>query len=245
MTMPSKNSVKFYVENGYYHLYNRGVEKRNIFEDKADHLNFLRLLEVHLCPPVQDDETVPPGLKPIKAVKTLFGELELLAYCLMPNHFHLLAKQKEADAITRLMRQVCTRYSMYFNKKYGRVGSLFEGIYKGALIDSEGHLFHLTRYLHWNPFGILPRSGGAPKGSPSLTGSTLKRLLDYRYSSLAEYLGKRKTEWVKPEEILRQFGGGGQTKKIDEANYESYKRFLLDYKAHEPEDFDCLILEER
>jgi len=72
----------------------------------------------------------------------------------MPNHFHLLVKQKEHDAITQLIRRICTAYSMVFNQRRHRVGTLFQGRYKAVLIESEEQFLYLTKYIHRNPLPI-------------------------------------------------------------------------------------------
>lgn len=140
--MPAKNSIKQYVENGYYHLYNRGVEKRNIFLDDQDYSVFLGYIKQYLGPHEGSDP------------KSLVDDIDLIAFCLMPNHFHFLAKQKTIDGITKFMRAICTNYVMYFNKKYERVGTLFQGKYKGVLLDNDTYLLHLSRYIHLNPIKI-------------------------------------------------------------------------------------------
>lgn len=103
--MPAKNSVKQFIENGYYHLYNRGVEKRNIFLDEQDFAVFLNYLKKYLDP--------TPGSDPNWGLKTLSGEVDLITFCLMPNHFHLLAKQTTKNGITKLMRAICTNVEDY------------------------------------------------------------------------------------------------------------------------------------
>lgn len=197
--MPSRNVLKTYVKNGYYHIYNRGVEKRLIFEDSQDYSVFLNYLKEALTPKNEKDlyqmlfnENINwsdrEKIKKTLALKNFFSEIDLLAYCLMSNHFHLLIKQNSARSIDNLTSSLMTRYVMYFNKKYNRTGSLFQGVYKAVLVESEGQLLHLSRYIHRNP---LPLVDG--------------RSHQNRYTSLPEYLGKRKGGWVKPKPILNYF----------------------------------------
>ena len=187
--MPAKNSIKTYTENGYYHIYNRGVEKRNIFLDREDYKTFLYFLKRYLTVPPKPTEQsqLPPRWK-----TDIFDKVTLVAYCLMPNHFHFLIKQTTQRVITDFMRALINSYVHYFNKKYERVGSLFQGIYKAVLIEEENYLLHLSRYIHLNPFEVEPRSGL----------NLANELANYSYSSYEEYLGKRATKWVHPEEIL-------------------------------------------
>ncbi len=197
--MPAKFRTKSYVADSYYHLFNRGVEKRVIFMDEQDYAVFLSYIKTYLL--VKDTE----GLQKIilneqsswkqkhdaarlLRLNNFSDSLTLVSYCLMPNHFHLLVHQKNADTIDRFMNSLCTRYSMYFNKKYHRVGPLFQGLYKAVSVLTDEQLLHLTRYIHRNP---------ASKG---------RALQSYAYSSYAQYLGEMHADWVHPEDILGSFG---------------------------------------
>ena len=106
----------------------------------------------------------------------------------MPNHFHLIIKQTEANNIDSFLNSLATPYVIYFNHKYHRVGPLFQGVYKGVLIESDEQLLHVSRYVHLNPHL-----------SSSLPVKEWRNInLPY---SLPEYLGNRNTPWVKPEQI--------------------------------------------
>lgn len=190
--MPAKNSIKQFVENGFYHLYNRGVEKRNIFLDEQDYFVFLSYVKQYLDPSLGSDP------------KSLANEVDLLSFCLMPNHFHFLARQRPINGITKFIRAICTNYVMYFNKKYDRVGTLFQGKYKGVNIDNDFYLLHLSRYIHLNPYSI----GSDPKA--------------YEHSSYSYYLGLRKASWLKPDEVLNFFKSARKTNMKDYLSYESF-----------------------
>jgi putative transposase len=194
--MPEKNSVKTYIENGYYHIYNRGVDKRTLFQDLQDYGVYLSYLKEYLSP--KDEKELHKKLLESKLSKTerfdihkklrtnnYSREITLLAYCLMPNHFHLFIMQKSSYSIDRFMKSLSTRYAMYFNRKYQRVGSLYQGIYKAVLITSEAQYLHLTRYIHKQAL---------------VQGSTLQQP-----SSYPDYIGSRNTPWVHPEEVLSFF----------------------------------------
>lgn len=211
--MPAKNSLKKYVENGFYHIYNRGVEKRTIFEDEQDYGVFLSYLKNYLTP--KDINLLQQNLAStlttwhekdeiLKLAKlNNFSEnIKLLAYCLMPNHFHLLIKQTETNTIDRFINSLNTRYVMYFNKKYKRVGSLYQGVYKAVLLDNEPQFLHLSRYIHKQAIKI---------DTPS---------------SYPEYLGLRRTEWVNPKEVLPYF-----SKSNPSLSYESFIKQEDDYKT--------------
>jgi len=202
--MPARNSLKIQLPNTFYHIYNRGVEKRKIFLDQQDYSVFLSYLKTYLDP---KDET---GLLKIfispqtswkekdKANKELhlknyFGQLELVCYALMPNHFHLLIKQIR-PSLNFFMGSIGTRYGMYFNKKYKRDGSLFQDVYKAVAVETDEQLLHLSRYIHLNP------------GSRPLP------------TSLPYFLEERNTSWIKKDHVLSYFS---ETKSA-----ESYRAFL-------------------
>lgn len=217
--MPSRNSVKQYIENGIYHVYNRGVDKRVIFLEEQDYFVFLHLLKILLSPPPKQPKhplADLTGFNPVRLRllnKTLYGEVELLSFCLMPNHFHLLLKQKTLTGVKELVHRLCTSYSMYFNKKYEREGHLFQGIYKAVHADSDIYLLHLSRYIHLNAY--------------ELTGMNLVTLADYPYSSYQYYMGNKHAKWLNTEIILSFFKSRHRLALRD---YFSYQSFVEDFK---------------
>ena len=233
--MPQKNTAKIYVENGHYHVYNRGVEKRKIFLDEQDFTVFLHYLKQYLSPPQATGSSHSvTGLHLVRPrpIKTLHNELSLLAYCLMPNHFHLLLRQKTRDGMTKLLRRLCTSYCMYFNKKYQRVGTLFQGIYKAVLVDNEQYLLHLSRYIHLNP--VFDRV------APCQGYNACKKPIEYPFSSYQNYLGKKKANWLKSDIILSYFKTAQKTSLKDILSYQS---FVEDYLEDSAELLGNLILE--
>ena len=186
--MPAKNSRKTYIENGYYHIYNRGVEKRNIFLDEQDYKVFLSYLKFYLEPPNLQGQALK--VAPSRQLKNYADQITLLAYCLMPNHFHLFVKQTAFNTINRFIHSILIKYSLYINKKYHRIGPLFQGRYKAVLIATEPQFLYLTKYIHRNPLDLPPTS-------PGLEG--------YPYSSYPNYLHHIHQIWLKPQEILSYF----------------------------------------
>lgn len=191
--MPARNSRKTYIENGYYHIYNRGVEKRVIFLDEQDYSVFLSYLKEYLLPKKEKElherlsDPNTSSKEKDRALKLLHlnnfsQEITLLSYCLMPNHFHFFLKQKSMGAIDNFMNSLATRYTMYFNRKYKRVGHLYQGVYKAVLISSEAQFLHLSRYIHKQALNL----GSQPCSYP-------------------EYVGLRQTLWIKPDEVLNYF----------------------------------------
>lgn len=194
--MPSKNIIKEYESGGYYHLYNRGVNKRLIFKDQKDYSTFLSYLQLYLSPPpdlrgLSSQAQFP--IAPSKQLKNYTSEIELLSYCLMPNHFHLMVKQNSEYAINHFMRSLCTKYARYFNTRHKRVGHLFQGSYKAVRIYDEYHFTYLTKYIHRNPLDL-----SAFKDNP-------RRLGEYKYSSYGNYLHHFQQNWVSIKDVLSYF----------------------------------------
>ena len=196
--MPVKNILKEFAPNSYYHIYNRGVAKQSIFLDENDYKTFLGYLKLYLIVHDKNDKT-----RPSRKLKNYFQNLILLSYCLMPNHFHLFVFQKDIEIMTEFMRSLGTKYSMYFNKRYKRVGPVFQSRYKAVMVKSETQFIYLSKYIHRNPLDILP-SGTDLDG--------------YKYSSYQNYLGRFNQTWVETSEILSYFS------KINSG--ESYKKFV-------------------
>ena len=141
------------VSGEYYHIYNRGNSKQKIFLDKEDYLRFVALL--YACN--QKGNLKVNNLNKGQSLYDLEREgllVSVAAYCLMPNHFHLLVTQSEDNNISAFMQKLSTSYSMYFNKKYKRTGSLFEGKFKSKSATYDPYLKYLFSYIHLNPLKL-------------------------------------------------------------------------------------------
>ena len=123
--MPKRPRIN---ENGFYHLINRGVDKRKVFLDRADHIMFLDLLNEY---------------RPIY-------HFSIHAYCLMDNHYHLLMEIKQQN-LSEIMQKINHLYAIYFNKKYNRVGHLWQGRFKSWFVIDVHYFYNLTRYIEQNP----------------------------------------------------------------------------------------------
>lgn len=215
--MPAKNSIKEYVEDGYYHIYNRGVEKRIIFTDEQDYKTFLSFLKLYLTKPKQQGRTLSLGDNTTIGVKrapnNFTDNITLFAYCLMPNHFHFMVKQQSEYAIASYMQSLMTKYTTYFNKRHHRVGGLFQGKYKAVRIENEYQYVYLTKYIHRNPLSL-----------PKYKNSS-QPLSSYPYSSYPNYLKQFSQSWVNTDEILSRFS--------DTNHSLSYQSFIED---SEPDD---------
>lgn len=238
--MPSRNSIKQYLEGGYYHIYNRGVEKRTIFQDEQDYAVFLSYLRNYLLP--KDSDALAArlanpnisykereGVLKLLRLNNFFDEILLLAFCLMRNHFHFLIKQIKSTSMDTFMNSLITRYVMYFNRKYKRVGPLFQDVYKAVLVESDAQLVYLTAYIHRNPLVYMPRTKGVPFRA---------WLLEKQPSSYAKYLGLQRTEWVRSEEIMPFFSKTKQAENYadfvgETEDFSLVNKLLID----EDEDF--------
>ena len=182
----------------FYHIYNRGVDKRDIFISIDDYYRFLRAIrEFNTLLPIGSlyekkllsKKLITNG----DSISTMEIEspclVEVIAYCLMPNHFHIILRQKEDKGIEKYMHRIGVGYTMYFNQKNERSGSLFQGRYKARHIDSPGMLSHLSVYVNCN-FKIHGYTGE-----------------EYAWSSLQDYLGKRNGSLCNKSAVLNQFKG--------------------------------------
>lgn len=198
--MPSRYLEKEYVPDSYFHIFNRGVGRRTIYKDKKDYSVFLNLLKRYLGEePIKDKQN--------REYPWYHNEMQLLAFCLMPNHFHLLIYQENEEAMTKLLRSLGTAYTMYFNKRYKRVGHLFQDRFKASRISNDAYLLHISRYIHLNP----------------------KDYLKWEFSSLPYYLDQKHSNWVRPQPILDLFEGESYINFVKD--YESHKKIMDEIKS--------------
>ena len=175
-------------EGEFYHIYNRGTEKRKVFLSTRDYDRFVILL--YLCNSNNPVHISAQG----KSIDDLFnveisGELVSVgAYCLMPNHFHLLLKEKSENGISRFMQKLTTGYTMYFNKRNDRTGTLFQGVFKAEHADKDEYLKYLFAYIHLNPIKLINQTW-KENGIKNKTHAE-KFLESYKYSSYLEYSSK-------------------------------------------------------
>jgi len=197
--MPRRNIIKQYGAGEYYHVYNRGAAKANIFNDDTDYRFLLNLFKRHLSKDITKDRfgRESPNYR---------DRVELVAYCLMPNHYHLMVYLLEDDGLEKLMRSVMTSYSRYFNRKYRRSGTLFQNQFLAVRIPTESYFWHISRYIHLN--------------ARDLPG----QYMHYPYSSIGYFLGEKTAEWVHPERIVETA-----------SEREQYAVFMRDYEMKQDE----------
>lgn len=211
-----------------YHVFNRGVERRPTFTDKNEYtraitsINFYRFqqsltgLASYLKLNLEKREAL---------FNSLFNEknklVEIISYCLMPNHFHLLLKQVINNGISIFLSNFTNSYTRYFNIKHTRIGPLYQGVFKAVRMESTEQLIYVNRYVHLNPISSLIVSEN--------------KLDNYPWSSLAEYLGMEREKICNTKIVLDQF-----------SSVESYRKYMhdqIDY-AKKLEQIKHLILED-
>ncbi len=181
----------------YYHVYNRGVEKRIIFDNEFDYQRFLLLLVL-----VNDEKSVEiQQLVRDYTIPELIGQkrkplVSIVSFCLMPNHYHLILRETSEAGISKFMHKLGTGYTLYFNVKNDRSGSLFQGTYKAKHIEDDRYLRYLFEYIHLNPIRDLLEKGIL------VNRDILKILVDNPNTSLRVYSGEEKGRLA--EAILNQ-----------------------------------------
>ncbi len=217
-----------------YHIYNRGVEKRRIFTTDRDHRRFLHNLiefndeECALPSNVRLGERTPANAKCLEIespnmerlgskqvtirLRKLF--VEILAFCLMPNHFHLLVRQRRTDGVVRFMQKMGVGYTMYFNLKYKRVGPLFQGGFKAVHVSDEKHFLYLPTYIHANPLDLYEREWRIQRVKNPAAAFEFMR--QYHWSSFRDYIGERGFPALTQREFLSEVLEGPKM----------YKRFV-------------------
>ncbi|MFH2085254.1 MAG: transposase [bacterium] len=171
------------VTGEYYHIYNRGINRRRTFTAENNYRDYNRAIQtlVYYRPTTNKLRYSHFLARPKDEQKDILTKLAesphrvtIIAYCLMPNHFHLLLKQEEDGGISQYLADFQNSYTKYFDSKHKRSGALFDRQFKAVLMESENQLLHLTRYIHLNPY------------SSNLV--TNDQIASYPYSSLPEYL---------------------------------------------------------
>lgn len=184
-----------------YHLYNRGTEKRNIFSTKKDYERFVALLflcnsknKIHIKDLLPRGSTSGNLLHDLCEIERGDTLVDIGAYCLMPNHFHLLIKEKEEGGSSKFMQKLMTGYTMYFNTRHERTGALFQGKFKATHAKEDRYLKYLISYIHLNPVKLIEpawkETGIADRKNAEAF------LKSYTYSSYLDYttMGTERSE---------------------------------------------------
>jgi len=208
-----------FANNEYYHIYNRGVDKRKVFCDKKDYLRFLTSMREFNNKSTYEQRIFLKNRKTINQIEYSKKEfnseasdlksflesvlpqsnlVEVICYCLNQNHYHLILKQLSKNGITLFMKKLGTGYTNYFNKKYNRDGSLFQGRFKSIHIDTNEYLLWLSGYVNGN-----------------VEIHKIAEAENYKWCSYQDYLNKRNGTLCNKEIILSQF-----------KNIEEYKKYV-------------------
>lgn len=199
------------VNNEIYHVLNRGVNSQRIFGCERDYCQFVDRLKYYR------NNNLSLGFSqlmdlPLRVKNDSFDQLlhkkdllvEIVAYCLMPNHFHFILKQTVDNGISKFISNLTNSYTRYYNIRRKRIGPIFQGKFKAVRVESDEQLYHLSRYIHLNPY-----SGGLVEN--------IEELLRYPYSSLAEYFDAQKG-FCDVSIVLEQF-----------EDTDSYRDFVFDH----------------
>ena len=189
--MPRRHTV--FLQGNYYHIYNRGANKQKIFYETDNYVFFLRRLKKY----------------------TIQYAIRVIAYCLMPNHFHLLLRIDGDHGLSRCLSQLLNAYVKAMNKKYGRTGPLFSDRFKSILVEKNNYLIHICRYIHLNP----------------LTAGLVTDLENWPFSNYLEFIGKRNG-------VLYD----ASFRNSNFQNHDGYKEFVIDDTAKPPKDFGKFTL---
>jgi putative transposase len=179
----------------YYHIYNRGTDKREIFTTSNEYFRFLVLL--YICNSdikVDIGDHLRQGLTLSEIFQIDKGKelVSIGSYCLMPNHFHILIHEKDEKGISLFMQKLQTAYTMYFNKKHDRNGSLFQGTFKAQHITKDTYLKYLFAYINLNPIKLIDPKW-KERGIKNLSESE-KYLDGYKHSSYLDLIGIKRIE---------------------------------------------------
>ena len=208
----------------FYHLYNRGTDKRKVFTSQYDYERFIALL--YLCNSSESTRIRSKFLTDMLSIKTGKKLVQIGAYCLMPNHFHLLLSECVEGGISRFMQKLMTAYTMYFNKKNERTGNLFQGVFKAEHLDRDEYLKYIFAYIHLNPVKLVD-SKWKENGIKNRT-IAKNFLKNYSYSSYLEYIGIDRKEKV----ILSPNAFPHYFEKVDA--FQKMINFWIEFKDENP-----------
>ncbi len=200
--MPYRKTI--FADNQIYHMVNRGVNQAPIFLNRTDYERFINLISfLRYCPNIQYSHfsrmKIAERADFLDALqKNGKPAVEILAFCLMPNHYHILLKQLREKGPQEFMRNLQNSYAKYFNAKNKRSGPLFQSAFCSVRIENDEQLKHVSRYIHLNP-----------------SSSYLVKISDlegYRYSSLNDYWGADSFDFVDTADVLKNFKSKQQYK---------------------------------
>jgi len=198
--------------NEIYHIIIRGVADSLIFKDTSDYFRAIfSLYEFNTNSPIEIRKQ-----RESRKISKISGDtisanqrellVEVLAFCFMPNHVHLLLKQTKEDGITKFMRKFEIGYAGYFNRRHARRGYLFQGRFQAIHIDNDAQLKVVFSYIHTNPISLI--SNKWKTGEIANTNRAAEFLEEYKWSSYLDYIGKKNFPSVTERSFLIELIGG-------------------------------------
>jgi putative transposase len=187
-----------------FHVLNRGVDKRTIFADDRDHMRFMQSLRLF-----NDTSTVRNIARRTDGASNLRGRtddlrrlVDIHGWCLMRNHYHLLLSERVDGGLTKFIMRLNVGYAKYFNKRYDRSGTLFQGRSKKIHIDSDGYFLHILHYIHLNPLDFDVTTKDWRAGTLSSSKKSRRIVEQYRWSSYADYASKSPGSGITTTELF-------------------------------------------
>jgi putative transposase len=219
-----------FFNGGIYHIFNRGTEKRNIFLSKKDYERFIINMILF-----RDEDYLAQNINRFSRSEAESYQVknplvDILCFCFMPNHYHLVLRQRKSNGISRYLHRLQMSYSKYFNLLYDRSGNLFQGAYKAVSIEKDNQFHYIPLYVHMNPLELIERNW-KKRGVRNLEES-LKFLQNYQWSSLASYLDKNSLSYLEtksfndfytPEELMEEIKSRCLTPGVEQAVEEMYE----------------------
>lgn len=205
---------KLAFNNGFfYHVFNRGIEGRNVFTNRREYNRAMEVIKYYRFSdtPIRFSQLLLLPNNQQNEILTIMQEndklVDIISYCLMPNHFHFLLKQNLDGGISKFISNFTNAYSKYFNTKHDRIGNLFQGVFKAVFVENDEQLMHISRYIHINPV------------SSSLI--KIEEIDNYKWSSYLGYLGLSEDNFLNKDIILNMFKSVNDYKKFifDQVNY--------------------------
>jgi putative transposase len=184
--------IQFQAGN-YYHLYNRGNNRQEIFLERKNYSLFILLIRQHL----------------------IKNKVDIIAYCLMPNHYHLLVYLNDEN-LSQIMQSFSLAYTKSINQHFKRVGSLFQGRFQAKHVDTDEYLLHLSRYIHLNP----------------VKANLVKHPQEWDFSSYSGYIGLQDNNLIKPEKVVEYFSSPN-----------AYQQFVESFQDKDTQIIKHLMLE--
>lgn len=200
---------------GVYHLYNRSVAKQDVFVTNEDIDRFLLTLSFYreAEPEGKLSALVPEKRHLFDATMVTTPLVEILAYCIMPTHFHLVVRQTAEAGVSTFMRRALNSFTRAFNTRHHRVGAVFQGVYQAVAVESDEQLLHLSRYVHLNPY----------------VARLVTDALTYRWSSLGQVIEGRDSRLCHGS-FLHELAGSGAAYQAFVTDYAEYARDLAAYR---------------